>query len=208
MGFEYGFLTTSPVTVNGQPAQTVHPGLGLGGATAQGSTSVFRFTGEVCAVTYGTKGELTQIFYHIGTGTETATSVLGIDCSAPFWEEQLAAIDISVNWGLRYRYHSHFVNVANTYASLPISVTFSKEVLDDLTPYVTFGVGPIGLMMKDKYGQYNAFEAGLLWKFAKNLRATVVYSKAHDEAKLAHSTLPYIYQYDSTMTTAGIQYYW
>ncbi len=199
MGIEFGTLNMSAVTVVGTGASTL---------SSAGSTPVLRFSGEVCSATFGTTGEITQIFGNFGVVNQKAPSVLGLDCSFSFWEKQFVPVDVSLNWGLRYRYHSQFSSTANTYGSIPISATISKEIIDGLIPYGSVGFGPIGFLMKDKYGKFSNFEAGIKWQFAKNWKLTASYNKAHDEAKQSNSSLSNIYQYDSTMTTAGIQYYW
>lgn len=199
MGLEFGTLSMSAVTAVGTGAATL---------SASGSTPIVIFRGEVCSATFGTAGEISQIYGNFGVVNKKAPSVLGLDCSFPFWEQQLDLVDVSLNLGLRYRYHSQFSATANTYSSVPVSVALSKDIGGGLTPYGSVGFGPVGFLMKDKYGKFSTVEAGLNWQFAKNWKMSASYNKTHDEAKEGNSSLNNLYQYDATMTAVGIHYYW
>lgn len=201
IGIEYGILNISSA---GTSSGSTNTPVGA----ASGSTPVLRFTGEVCSATLGTEGEITQIYGNFGVTANSATSVLGIDCGLSFWDKEFAVVDVDVKGGFRYRYHSHFTMIQDTYTSLPLSIMLSKEIGGGIKPYTTIGFSPVGYLAKDKYGKYNSFEVGLWWQFADDWKASVSYTKTHDEAVKKNSSPAVIYKYDSTMTVAGIHLYW
>ena len=196
MGLEFGVLNID----SDYPA--------YGGDSKSGSTPVLRASGEVCSALLGTEGDLVQLFNSDSSASKpNAVSVFGLDCGLPFWEPEFAGIDFSVGAGVRYRYHSHFRLIHDTYASLPLIFTASKQVLPGLAPYATLAFGPIGYVTGDKYGKYNSLELGANYQFADDWKVSASYNLAHDESR-DKGFDGSINVYDSTMAAVGIHYGW
>lgn len=59
-------------------------------------------------------------------------------------------------------------------------------------------------MTGDKYGKYNALEAGVNYQFAESWKASFAYNMGNDESLDKGTTNGH----SSSMTTVGIHLYW
>lgn len=73
-----------------------------------------------------------------------------------------------------------------------------------MVPYATLGFGPIGYVTGDKYGKYNAIEAGVNYQFAESWKVSFAYNMVNDESLDKGTTNGH----SSNMTAVGIHVYW